>query len=293
MTATQTTTDTSTEATAVNLTPAGSTGPLTDAEVEQFWADGYLVLKGVLSRDEAEHYRQAILDLLPRDLTLPEYWHSWMGRLKPHSASGDGTIDIPALIPLFGNEKIYAVVSQLFGTPKLRAFDGSVGITLKNSSHADTPLSQTLHIDASVPRDVDNFLHTLAEVQIGGCYYFTDVEPNGGGIHIVPGGHRIVEAESRADPQGRHLHQDWKKIEHLTSVEVTGEAGDFALLHHLMPHGASHNRNSTARVAHFLRYARTDHPHGSGSTPPRPYNQAQLDEMTPLTRKLLGLDPWE
>ncbi|MGI8867567.1 MAG: phytanoyl-CoA dioxygenase family protein [Mycobacteriales bacterium] len=267
-------------------------GPLSATDIEQFWRDGYVLVKGAVSRDEAEHYRQVILGLVPRDLSLPSQWSSWMGRLKPHGPDGDQTIDIPELIPLFGNEKMYAVAAQLFGTHALRAIDGSVGITLKNDSDKDTTRSQTLHIDASVPSDADSFLFTPEEVQIGGCFYFTDVEPNGGGIHVVPGGHRIVEDEARAAPDGRHLHNNWKKIEHLESIEVTGGAGDFAMLHHLMPHGASHNRNATARVAHFLRWVRVDHAHGDGRREPRAYNQAQLAAMTPLTRRLLGLEPW-
>lgn len=273
--------------------PAATAGPLSAAEIEQFWREGYLLLRGILSPAEAEHYRQRILDVLPRDLTIPPEWHAWMGRIKPYRANHDHTWDTPELLPLFINEKLYAVMAQLFGRPDLRVGDGSLGITLRNDSHRDRARSQGLHIDCSVPDDVDNFLLTPEEVQLGGCYYLTDVEPDGGGIHVVPGGHRIVEEEARAHPQGRQLHDRWSDLEHLQSVEVTGGAGDFALLHHLMPHGASHNRRPTARVAMFLRYVRTDQPYGYGAEPPREYSTAQLQVMTPLGRRLLGLDPWE
>lgn len=129
--------------------------------------------------------------------------------------------------------------------------------------------------------------------QVGGCYYFTDVEPEGGGIHVVPGGHRVVEEEARADPRGRHLHEGWRQLDHLDSVEVTGQAGDFALLHHLMPHGASHNHRPTPRVAQFLRYVREDHRHGSGGRPGADrYSARQIGAMDGLTRRLLGVDPW-
>lgn len=270
-----------------------TTKVLSSEEVDTFWREGYLLLRGILSPAEAAHYRQVVLDILPRDLTVPPEWHAWMGRIKPYRADGDQTWDIPELLPLFANEKLYRAMAQLLESPRLRVSDGSLGITMRNDAHADQPRSQGLHIDASVPADVDNFLFTLEEVQLGGCFYFTDVEPGGGGIHVVPGGHRIVEQEARAHPQGRHLHHNWKQIEHLESVEVTGSAGDFALLHHLMPHGASHNRRPTARVAQFLRFVRTDQPHGYGARSPRAYNAAQLGVMTPLARRLHGLDPWE
>ncbi|WP_020576747.1 phytanoyl-CoA dioxygenase family protein [Actinopolymorpha alba] len=265
---------------------------LTDSEVEEFWEQGYLLVRGVLSRDEAAYYRDLILDLVPRNLIIPEHWHAADGRIKPMVSADNQTWDTPELLPLWANEKLYHVAAQLLRSPRLRSFDGSLGVTLRNDVHRDSALSQTLHIDASVPRDVDNFLLTLEEVQLGGCFYFNDVLPEGGGIHVVPGGHRIVAEEAKAHPQGRHLHDDWKRITHLKSVEVTGEAGDFALLHHLMPHGASHNRHSTPRVAQFLRYVREDHPHGAGKRPATAYNERQLAAVGPLGRKLLGVDPW-
>lgn len=272
---------------------ANETKVLSDEQVEQFWRDGYLLLRGVLSSDEVEHYRQAMLDIFPRDLNLPPDWTGWMGRIKPYRAGHDQTWDTPELLPLFAHPRLYEVMVQLLESPRLRVSDGSLGYTFRNDSHSEKARSQNLHLDASVPRDVDNFLFTLEEVQLGGCFYFTDVEPNGGGIHVVPGGHRLVESEARAHPQGRHLHGNWRQLEHLESVEVTGNAGDFALLHHLMPHAASHNRRPTTRLAQFLRFVRVDHPHGYGSRPPRAYGEAQLGVMTPLARRLLGLDPWE
>lgn len=269
------------------------TGPLSDSEVETFWRDGYMLVRGVLTRDEAEYFRQLILALVPRDLTIPSSWHSSSGRIKPFYTPGNHTFDGPDFIPLFQNEKLYAVMAQLLESPRLRVGDGSIGITLRNDASRESELSQTLHLDASVPTTVDNFQFSLQEVQLGGCFYFTDVLPGGGGIHVVPGGPRIVQEEAERDPNGRHLHHDWRQIKHLKSVEVTGEAGDFALLHHLMPHGASHNRRPTARVAQFLRYVRDDQPHGAlqGSVEGR-YNEHQVNVMSPLGRKLLGVDPW-
>jgi hypothetical protein len=265
---------------------------LSAEEVDRFWTDGYLLVRGVLTKAEAKHFARLVLDLLPRDLTIPEHWHAHNGRIKPIYTPGNHTFDGPEFIPLWQNEKLYNVMAQLLQSPRLRVIDGSIGITMRNDT-GEKDLSQTLHLDASVPADADNFLFSLEEVQIGGCYYFTDVEPGGGGIHVVPGGPRIVEEEARADPRGRQLHNRWKRIEHLESVEVTGEAGDFALLHHLMPHGASHNRRPSARLAQFFRYVRDDQPHGAGARPADGhYNDKQIEAMDPLGRRLLGVDPW-
>ncbi len=266
---------------------------LTDEEVARFWEDGYVVVKGVLTRPEAEHFRSVILDMVPRDLAIPSHWHSTAGRLKPMNQDGNHTFDTPELLPLLFNERLYAVAAQLLGSPRLRASDASLGITLRNQSR-DGILSQTPHLDASVPADIPNFLFTPEELQVGGCYYLGDVELEGGGIHVVPAGHRLVEEKAGPHPDGRQLYNGWKRINDFPeSVEITGEAGDFALLHHLMPHAASHNRNPQPRVAQFTRYIREDHPHYPAEPiPPGRYNDRQLQAMSPLGRKLLGVDPW-
>ncbi|MDW4901632.1 phytanoyl-CoA dioxygenase family protein [Streptomyces californicus] len=276
-----------------------SAGPvlLAQEEVDSFWRDGYLLIRGVLTKKEAKYFAGLILDLLPRDLSIPEHWEAFDSRFKPFSAPGNQTFDGPEFIPLYQNERLYHVMAQLLRSPRLLVRDGSVAITMRNDTPHDSELSQPLHIDPAVPEDVDEFLFTPEEVEIGGCYYFTDVEPGGGALHIVPGGHRIVEEEARAVPHGRQLHDKWRTIPHLKSVEVTGEAGDFVLTHHLLPHGASHNRRPAARVAQFFRYARDDQPWSVGSRPgdrpaDRYYNDTQTAAMTPLGRKLLGVDPW-
>jgi ectoine hydroxylase-related dioxygenase (phytanoyl-CoA dioxygenase family) len=78
---------------------------------------------------------------------------------------------------------------------------------------------------------------------------------------------------------------------------VTAEAGDFVLMHHLMPHAASHNRRSRTRLAQFFRYGRVDQPYRLGERPgdrpaDRSFNDLQLAAMSPLGRKLLGVESW-
>lgn len=271
-------------------------GPLRSEDVDFFRDQGYLLVRGVLSPEEAKHFGRLIMNLLPRDLYIPAHWESVAGRIKPYHTPGNQAFEGPEFIPLHQNETLYRVMAQLHGHPHLLVRDGSVSITLRNDASTSSPLSQDVHLDPAVP-EIDNFLFTPEEVEIGGCYYFTDVESDGGGIHVVPGGHRIVEAEARAAEKGRRLYDLWRDIPHLETVEVTGQAGDFVLMHHLMPHAASHNRRPTTRLAQFLRYWRDDQPYRLGDRPGDPptdrvFSDLQLKAMTPLGRKLFGVDPW-
>jgi ectoine hydroxylase-related dioxygenase (phytanoyl-CoA dioxygenase family) len=269
---------------------------LSDEDVAFYHEQGYVLVKGALSREEAERYRWIILDMVPRDLTIPAHWHANAGRIKPMREDGKQSFETPDLLPLLFNDRLYAAAVQLLGDHRMRAFDASLGITFRNDSSRDNILSQTPHLDCSVPGDAP-FLFTPEEVQVGGCYYFTDVLPTGGGIHVMPGGHKWVEEMVRAHGgglSGRQLHNNWKRLEGVKTVEVTGEAGDFALLHHLMPHAASHNRLPTTRVAQFTRFTRADHPHyPQQPAEPDRWTAEQLAVMTPLGRKLLGVEPWQ
>lgn len=157
---------------------------LSEAEVTQFFDQGYVVLKGAADAQEVEAYGRAVLGLLPRDLTVPEDWHANAGRFKPFRKRSDGSrddcIDIPELLPLFCNRRLYEAAAQLLGSPRVRIYDGSVGITMRNQADVP-PRSQTLHVDASVPIQVDDFSDSQQELQVGGCLYLTDVLPDGGG----------------------------------------------------------------------------------------------------------------
>lgn len=291
---------------------------LSNQEVADFNEFGYLRIPGLLSREEAEWYRQLILAMVPRDLTIPFPWRSIAGRIKPYHEGyrdqetrygyeDDGIWDTPELIPLLCQEGLYEVAKELIGARELRAQDGTIGITLRNDDagfsvgalprpdFSHVTLSQPVHIDPSVPEHVDNFTFLPTELQVGGLFYLTDVEPGGGGITVVPGGHRLVQEEAQAASSGgRHLYHNWKDITGFPApVEVTGEAGDFIMTHYLLPHAASYNRRERARVGYFIRYSRLDHPFYPPPAPgPSRYNGRQLTAMTPLARKLLGVEPW-
>jgi ectoine hydroxylase-related dioxygenase (phytanoyl-CoA dioxygenase family) len=276
---------------------------LTDEDIADFNEFGYLVLRNVLSPDEAEHYRYVILGMIPPDLSLPRPWSVRSGRIKPfHVGYGDqesrrghednAIFDTPELLPLLCHEGPYRAAAALLGSGELRAQDGTIGITMRNDE--GPALSQALHIDPSVPDTRDNFSFSAAEVTVGGCYYLTDVEPHGGGMCVVPGGHKLVAEAAGKDPEGRHMFSEWLDIKGFPEpVEVVGAAGDFVMTHYLLPHCASNNRNVRTRVAYFVRYARLDHPF---YPPPAPsvarYNTLQLKALSPLGRQLLGLDPW-
>ena len=81
---------------------------LTDEEIAHYHDRGYVLVKGVLSREEAERYRQIILDMVPRDLTILAHWHANAGRIKPIREDVKQSFETPELVPLLFNSRIYA-----------------------------------------------------------------------------------------------------------------------------------------------------------------------------------------
>ena len=266
---------------------------LTKAQLEQFWSEGYLVLKGTLDDDVVEKAREFLLDLIPRDLVIPDHYHANHGRFKPHHPDGNGSFFEPAMLPLMQNEALYGAAVDILETEYIRVWDGSAGITLRN--RAMEGRLQNLHLDA-VPSGLEDlnegFLRT--GIGIGGCYYLNRVDSEGGGIHVVPGGPNRVREIMLNEPDGLTRNNGWGQItDFSSSMEVTGDAGDFVLMHHLMPHSASANHNAVPRIAQFTRLqALTDDEARLAPGPDRPLDPAALGALTPLGRKLFRMDPW-
>ena len=266
---------------------------LTEEQLAQFWSEGYLVLKGTLDDEVVRTARDFLLDLIPRDLVIPDHYHANHARFKPHTPDGNGSFFEPAMLPLLQNEALYGAAVDILETEYIQVWDGSAGITLRN--RAMEGRLQNLHLDA-VPKGPEElnegFLRT--GIGIGGCYYLNKVEDNGGGIHVVPGAPNRVREIMLGEPDGLTRNHGWGKITDFeSSMEVTGDAGDFVLMHHLMPHSASANHNASPRIAQFTRLQRlSDEEARQAPGPGRPLSPDALAALTPLGRKLFRLDPW-
>ena len=73
---------------------------------------------------------------------------------------------------------------------------------------------------------------------------------------------------------------------------MTGEAGDFVLMHHMMPHGASRNKNLSPRIAQFTRLYRLNEVEAREA--PGPHHPLALGAevaLTELGRRLFRLAP--
>lgn len=138
-----------------------------------------------------------------------------------------------------------------------------------------------------------------------------DTKADQGGFQCVPGMHRNLEAWIKTQPWTRNPRVP--DITGRTVVAVPAEAGDLIIWDRLLPHGNGRNLSSRPRLAQYITmfpaaegdekqrqqrirmWEKRLHPPGRAFPgDPRKIEQKQYPtaELTPLGRRLLGLDLW-
>jgi hypothetical protein len=107
----------------------------------------------------------------------------------------------------------------------------------------------------------DDFHHHLTSPEQGlvTVFFFSDVSFGDGGTAVAVGSHRTVaQLLAGAEPTGLGYNDLLRKLPRVYRsqvVELTGEAGDVAMLHPLLVHRSSANTGTKVRFACNPRYA--------------------------------------
>ena len=147
--------------------------------------------------------------------------------------------------------------------------------------------------------------------------YLVDTAAGEGGFQCVPGVHRWVSewAQGRPDEDIRdqQLHQRFPS-EIGPPIEVEANAGDFIIWHSALPHGNSRNCSDKPRLAQYVRMSPAaadtelreqrvaswrerkhpafQNPRAFPGDPRGREAESPPADLTPLGRKLLGVDDW-
>jgi Phytanoyl-CoA dioxygenase (PhyH) len=215
-----------------------------EAEIERFMTDGYVVLRRGFSREVAAEGRAFVwwkLALPPDD---PAAWHQRMIHVRePFSNDPFDRILNPRLVEaldqIMGAGR--AMIHDHFGWwPVLfPGFKGRGG----------------WHVDG------DDFHHHLTSPEQGlvTVFLFSDVSTGDGGTAVAVGSHHAVaHLLGDAEPAGLRYQDLLRKLPSVGGtqvVELTGEAGDVAMLHPFLIHGFSANTGTRVRFACNPRYS--------------------------------------
>ncbi len=262
----------------------------------------------MIPREQVDAVVDAIWEFLEFDPGESSGWYR-----EPHRANG--MVEMyhhQALWDVRQNPGIYDLFSELFGRDDLWVFIDRANLKPPpNREHPEYDHQGMVHWDIDVRQTPTPFL-------VQGVLYLVDTKQGEGGFQCVPGMHRRAAdvAAGISDEDLRHQQLYARFPEQIgPPIEVEAEAGDFIIWHSALPHGNSRNCSDKPRLAQYvrlfpadpadeeLREARIESWRGSSHPAfqnPRAFpgdprgkeTDTPPAELTPLGRKLLGLDDW-
>ncbi len=270
-----------------------------------FEENGYVVARQVVPQETLDAVIAAIWEFLGMNPGDPDDWYR-----PPHVPNS--MIEMyqhPAMWDARQSPRVHEAFADIYGTEKL--WVGIDRVSMKppvNPAHPkyDTDRGFYLHWDVDTSR-----LPVPFGVQ--GALYLTDTTEDMGGFQCVPGFHRGLEEWVKTQPADRDpRYPDPETLPPGMKVTpIPGRAGDLVIWNRLLAHGNGHNRSNRPRLAQYIKMApaRQDDEAARqscietwrerlrpGWAPGGPYGpeheHGKTAELTPLGRKLVGLDLW-
>ena len=286
-----------------------STKPVFTAEDHAFFREnGYVIARDVVTPGLLHGVIQMIWDFLGMDPDDPGDWY------RPPLTRG-GMLEIyqhPALWATRQHPRVHQAFSELFGTERLWvSFDRVNMKPPRRPDHPEYDHKGFIHWDTDTSKLPQPF-------RVQGVLALTDTTAEMGGFQGVPELYRTLEEWIRTQPADRN-----PRAPDLTGFEITpipANAGDLVIWNTLFPHGNGHNVSDRPRLAQYISMFRTVSsaewtaeweerrqdrvsrwrdrlPPSADWAPgdPRGWERehGRTAELTPLGRKLLGLDVWE
>ena len=277
--------------------------PVLTAEDRQFWEEnGYVVVHNAVPPENLKAAERAVWDFLEMQPDDPASWYpdpprsTIMTEMYQHQALWNNR-QYPrvhqAFVELWGTEKLWVSIDRAsMNPPEL----------------PDWKYPSKLHWDTKLEPPI--------EFWVQGVLYLTDTASNQGAFTCVPGFHQRLEAWLKDLPAAANPRE--QDLESLGAKPIPGAAGDLIIWHSALPHGSSPNTATHPRLAQYITMfpsqgyddearngrvkAWRDRLAGlvievTGVTKwklrnEKEHERGQTAKLSPLGRKLLGLDRW-
>ena len=215
---------------------------LSSTEVEQFMESGYLLLREAFPREVAAQGRAVLWREFGLDENDPATW------TKPYVRLERGYSDPPfshAFTP-----RVLGAYDDLLGRGRYEPPTSLGGWPATFPGFATAPWQAPeagWHVDGiQFHHHIDSRVQGLLPI-----FLFSDIAPESGGTCIRPGSHKVTaRILADAEPEGLDVHTLARLVTEqakLPALEMTGNAGDVALLHPFMLHAASLNTGTSVR----------------------------------------------
>lgn len=280
---------------------------LEQRELEHWHEQGYVVVPEAAPADLVQAVTDAIWEFQGMDPGDPETWYRPQARENGMpELNGAGMVEMyhhPAMWAVRQLPRIHDAFADLWGTEKLWVSIDRVNLNVPNRPGFEFRGFIHWDIDTSVrplPRDVQGVLS------------LTDTGGGRGGFQCVPGMPRRLGEWIATQPADRDPYRP--DLAGLEVVEVDTRAGDLLIWDSRLPHGVRPNTSARPRLAQYVSMSpareddealrqgrirswlhRTSPAGDVFPGDPREWERryGTTAALTPLGRRLLGLDLWD
>jgi hypothetical protein len=280
---------------------------LSEDDFKHWQTYGFVVVKQAVPAANVDALKQLLWEFQEMDPNDVSTWNA--AQLRNHAMkelNNSGMVEIYNHQALWDNrqeQRVYDAFVDIWDDERL-------WVTI-DRANLNTPNKGGRTFTGFIHTDVDTTLDPLP-VNVQGVLSLVDVDPRMGGFQCVPELFRNFEAWKKAQPEGRDGFAP--NIEGYDVYPVPMKAGDLMIFNSLLAHGIRPNTSTDkARMAQYismtpaaednkdLRERRVQSwrerraPEGFAFPgDPREWERTKYETatLTPLGRKLLGIDSW-
>ena len=266
---------------------------LSDQDHAFFKENGYLIVREAVSKASCDAVIEDIFAFLKLDPHDSDGWY------RPPLEPGRCTelYHTQAMWNNRQNPRLYGAFAELLGKSKL--WCSLDRVSFKPPRHRDHP---EWYVDGFLHWDYHDMTLLPIPFIVQGVLCLTDTAADQGGFQCVPGAHKDLVREARP---GEVLKAP--DLKDLSPVPVPAKGGDLIIWHRALPHGNSRNHSSKPRLAQYISMApaqedqRRQRMAGWKQRCAKSKADASVAEdlpepadihLTPLGRRLLGIDRW-
>lgn len=224
--------------------PSPDAAILTEAEMDFWKENGYVIVREAVSCEDCAKAIEAICNFIDVELDNPATWYNY------HPARQGIMVQLfqhPALEKNRRSPRIRAAYEQIWNRTDLWMNTDRTGFNPPETSQWKFP-GPRLHWDVSLQLPIP--------FGSQGILYLSDTQANQGAFTLVSGFHNRIETWLHSLPPGTNPRTE--NLYALGATPIVANAGDFIIWHQALPHGSSVNTSSLPRIVQYINYAPLD-----------------------------------
>lgn len=218
---------------------------LNSEDLRNWEEKGYLVIKEAVSKQDCKKTEELIYETLGANRDNKNTWYN------------NHPLKKGIMLQIFQNEildknrlssKIRRVYEQLWQRNDLLVSVDRVSFNPPETNSYQFP-GPHLHWDVSLKRPIPFGLQ--------GLLYLSNTLKNQGAFNVIPGFHNKIDSWLENLPKGINP-RDTELLKNFELEMIAGEAGDFIIWNHCLPHGSSPNTSDKPRIVQYINYQPID-----------------------------------